>query len=250
MNNGWIKLYRKSLENIIFTNEKGWKIWTWCLLKSCHKKEEFFIGRQKIDLTSGQFVTGRDKMASELSMSGSTAWWWLLELEKQGYLNIKKTTKYSIITILKWREHQDVDNKSYNRKTTDEQQIDTYKNDKNVKNDKKEEISIAKSDDFANRINPLIELFKEVNPNYTELYKITTQRNALLWLLKKHGPEKIEQVIRALPKIIYNKYSPVITTPLQLKNKLAQLVAFVRQKSNTKSQVAPAFNEIIETDRG
>ena len=106
----------------------------------------------------------------------------------------------------------------------------------------------ANSHEFADKINGLIKLFELVNPNFTELYANTTQRNALLWLIKKHGPPKMEEVIKALPHIMYEhpdkKYAPTITTPLQLKNKLANLVAFVKQRGVAKSQVAPAFNEI------
>ncbi len=113
----------------------------------------------------------------------------------------------------------------------------THKKDTNKKN-----TNIAKSNDFADKINPLIELFKEVNPNYTELYKNITQRKALSWLVEKHGAEKIKEVIIALPKIICEKYSPTITTPLQLKNKLPELIVFVR-KNRAKSIIAPVFQK-------
>lgn len=112
--------------------------------------------------------------------------------------------------------------------------------DTHIKNTHKKNTNIAKSSDFADKINPLINLFKEVNPNYTELFRNTTQRNALTWLVEKHGLEKIQEVIIALPKFICEKYAPTITTPLQLKNKLADLVAFVR-KNGKRSLVAPVF---------
>lgn len=116
----------------------------------------------------------------------------------------------------------------------------------NRKNTNKKNTNIANSSEFADKVNYFIKLFEPINPNYTELYKNTTQRNTLLWLIEKHGPEKIEQILKALPKIIYQKYAPSITTPLQLKNKLAQLVVFVRQRGPAKSMVAPAFNEISQ----
>ena len=137
MNNGWIKLHRKILVNPIFSSEKGFKIWIWCLLKATHNGNEFYLGRKKIELKQGQFVFGRDIASKELKMSGSTVWWWVSQLEVDRYINIKKTSKYSIITILNWKKYQGVDNKPNNKWTTDRQQIDTIKNVKNVNNVKK-----------------------------------------------------------------------------------------------------------------
>ena len=96
---------------------------------------------------------------------------------------------------------------------------------------------LAKSGDFAKEISSIIGLFKGINPNWTELYKNKTQRDALGWLIGKHGFKDIVRLIRSLPKFIYEKYAPVITTPLQLKNKLAEYVAFVR-KSEKKPSLA------------
>src|SRR3990167_8154036 len=46
----------------------------------------------------------------------------------------------------------------------------------------KDNNTLANSSEFADKVNPLIEMFKEINPNYTTLFANTTQRNALIWL--------------------------------------------------------------------
>lgn len=121
--------------------------------------------------------------------------------------------------------------------------------DTNTKNTHKKNTNIANSSEFADKVNGLIKLFEPVNPNFTILFENTTQRNTLIWLMKKHGYQKVHDVIKALPEIIFRQYAPTITTPLQLKNKLGDLVAFVqKERSKTKSQVAPAFNEITKNN--
>jgi hypothetical protein len=112
--------------------------------------------------------------------------------------------------------------------------IDKIRIDKNIY---KDITSIAKPEGFAD-LNSLIGLFKEVNPNFTELYKNKTQRSALNWLVEKHGLEKIKEVILSLPKIIGEKYAPTITTPLQLKNKLPELIVFVKKQKSSVPAVA------------
>jgi hypothetical protein len=80
-------------------------------------------------------------------------------------------------------------------------------------------------------LNPLIELFKEVNPSYKRLYSNTTQRACLGRLVKENGLEKIEWVLKVLPKTNTMQYFPVITTPQQLENKFGQLKAmFLKEK--------------------
>ncbi|MHB8482785.1 MAG: hypothetical protein ACYDBV_08655 [Nitrospiria bacterium] len=81
-------------------------------------------------------------------------------------------------------------------------------------------------------INELIELFKPINPSYAQFYKIIPQRQSLERLLEQHGVEKTRRLIEALPKVIGEKYAPRITTPVQLENKLGDLLVFIKQKGN------------------
>lgn len=133
MQNGWIKLHRKLLANSIFSSEKGLKIWIWCLLKANHKSNDIFVGRQKVSLLQGQFAFGRKKASQELEMSASTVWFWMLTLESNTYIDIKRTSKYSIVTINKWKEYQLIDSQVVQKKCDKSATKDTNKNVKNVK---------------------------------------------------------------------------------------------------------------------
>ena len=102
MEQGWVKLHRKLLESLTFENEKCLKIWIWCLLKTNHKDKKCLIGRQKIVVKKGQFIMGSIKSSEKLQLAKSTLWYWLEFLEKEGQVEIKKTNKYSVITIKNW----------------------------------------------------------------------------------------------------------------------------------------------------
>ena len=52
-------------------------------------------------------------------------------------LNIKTYSKFSIVTVSNWTEYQQDEQQVNNRRTTDEQQVNTDKNVKNDKNEKK-----------------------------------------------------------------------------------------------------------------
>lgn len=84
-------------------------------------------------------------------------------------------------------------------------------------------------------INPIIELFKEVNPNYKTFYSNKTQRSSLERMLKEFGEEKLCATIRALPNYIYKPYAPKITSPLELEKNLGKLIAFVKSEDNSNN---------------
>jgi len=81
----------------------------------------------------------------------------------------------------------------------------------------------------------LIDKFKQVNPSYQKLFANKTQRAALERLVKQHGFDKIKWAIEVLPKTNRIKYAPTICTPLQLEEKLGNLIAFVQKE---RSEIA------------
>jgi len=80
-------------------------------------------------------------------------------------------------------------------------------------------------------VNDLISYFEPINPTFSDLFKRKNQREAIIWLVDKYGVEKTGNMIKSLPKIIGMPYAPRITTPLQLKEKLGQLIAFMKQEN-------------------
>ena len=142
---GWIKVHRRLKESAVFGDPDLLKLWLLCLLKATHKPREVVIEKQVVRLEPGQFVTGRFELEKEYNdgvpnrkkISASTLQRWLRKLETWQMLNIKTYSKFSIVTVSNWTEYQQDEQQMNNKWTTDEQQVDTDKNDKNGKNDKK-----------------------------------------------------------------------------------------------------------------
>lgn len=109
---GWIKLYRKLLESPIFTSEKGLKIWVWCMLKATHNGYKQYVGRSLVVLKPGEFVFGRKAASGELRIPPTTIYDWIDFLQNDGYIDIKKTNKYSVISINNWSNYQASDIKT------------------------------------------------------------------------------------------------------------------------------------------
>lgn len=147
---GYIKLYRQTLNSAIWQDPYYLKLWMYCLMKASHKKREYLLGNDMIELNEGEFVTGRNSLEEDLNkgmkpkqkLSESTWWRYLINLEKWEMLNIKKTNKYSVVTVVNWSLYQGSEQQLNNSWTTDEQQLNTNKNVKNVENVKNEKESI------------------------------------------------------------------------------------------------------------
>jgi hypothetical protein len=157
MSQGYIKLYRKIRQSPIFNDMQLYRLWTICLTEASHAERDQIIGKQTVHLQEGEFVTGRfdlmemynnglkqkDKVKGE-----KTVFRWLETLEKGGYLTIKKTNKFSIVSIDNWglyqqdngKEGPDNDHQKTNKRPSNDHQMTTNKNVKNDKNVKNEDI--------------------------------------------------------------------------------------------------------------
>nr|WP_239540114.1 DnaD domain protein [Salimicrobium jeotgali] len=137
-------MHRKILHSEIFENEKLLKVFIYCLTKASHKSTESRVGRQKVTLKPGQFIFGRKKAASELSMNESTVRDYIKILQEDSVISINTTNKYSVITVENWGIYQSNDEEHDNKITENRhqkdssltskgQQKDTYKNERELK---------------------------------------------------------------------------------------------------------------------
>jgi len=105
-------------------------LWVHLLLSANHDESEFMWNGGVLKVKSGQFVTGRKQLSAQSGIPETTVEDILSFLEREQQIRQQKTTKYRLITIVKWGQYQNSDNKA----TTKRQQADTNKNEKNEKN--------------------------------------------------------------------------------------------------------------------
>lgn len=135
---GYIKLYRKLLENPVFQNDRLLKVFIWCLLKASYKEHEQLLGLHTVQLQPGQFIYGRFKASQELKIKPSTLNDQMNTLKRLQIIDIKPNNKYSIVTLANWTLYQSneeaSDNKTDSKATTNQQQTDTNKKGKKGNN--------------------------------------------------------------------------------------------------------------------
>ncbi len=156
MSQGWISLHRKVMDNPIFSNANMLKLWILCLLKATHTEHKQLVGNQIVVLQKGQFITGRDALFNEFNkgakssevVSAVSLWRWLKKFEEWQMLNIKTTTKYSVVTVFNWVEYQQNEQQVNNKRTANEQQMITNNNVNNANKENKKDMSIQQAEQF------------------------------------------------------------------------------------------------------
>lgn len=143
MENGWIKLHRKLLENPFAHKANSFSLWVTLLLLANHKENKFMWNGKIIVIKDGQFITGRKELSKQTGIPQTTIERILEMLENGHQIEQQKTTKYRLITIVNWDEYQKVDSKVDNKRTTNGQQTDTnniVENEKNERNNIAEQV--------------------------------------------------------------------------------------------------------------
>jgi DNA-binding MarR family transcriptional regulator len=104
---GWIKLYRKLLDNPIITKDGDYlSIWIYLLLNATHDKYDTTIGDKRVTLQKGQLVTGRKSISNRLHISESKVQRILKCFENEHQIEQHMNPQNRTITIVNWSEYQ------------------------------------------------------------------------------------------------------------------------------------------------
>ena len=151
---GYVKLYRKFKENVFYKNSEAVHLWLHLLFSASFEDNVFYYKNTKIERKKGQLITGRKKLSQETGIGESTIFRLLKLFESEHQIEQQKTNKYTIITILSYDKYngneQQKEQQMNNKRTTNEQQMNTSKELKELK--KLKEINKEKKSygEFAN----------------------------------------------------------------------------------------------------
>lgn len=216
---GWIKLHRKIRDNSIFNDHQLLRLWLICLTEATHKERDQIIGKQTVHLMPGQFVTGRFQI-QELYNAGlkkddqqkgeKTVFRWLETLENGGFLTIKKTNKYSVVSIDNWgvyqgdesNDDQQIVQQMTIKRPSNDQQMTTNKNVKNVENDENDENveeGTTEPDDFRKIERAYCEIHKTFGmkpkdwPLVEQLIKKGVDADLIIEVMREKHAKKVKE---------------------------------------------------------
>lgn len=174
MGNGYIKLYRKILDNpIIMKDSEHLAVWIYLLVEATHKEMDALFKGKRITLQPGQLITGTKSIGMKLKINYLKVYRILNEFESEKQIEKQTSNRNSIITINNWCIYQDSEKQTEtllknNCKTT-ETLLKTNKNDKNDKN----------TNNGRNNIY-IVEIIDHLNLRTGLHYKTTTNKTVTL----------------------------------------------------------------------
>lgn len=146
MNNGYIKLYRKCLENEFFLEKPfdRWRAFEYLLISARYKPSRVILKGQVIELEAGQLIVSEKKLAEKWDWSRGKVRRFLSLLESLQMIQVNGTAYGTFVTIENYTKYQcdgtsDGTTDSTSDSTTDGTSDGTHiKKDKKVKKVKKD----------------------------------------------------------------------------------------------------------------
>ncbi|EUD97060.1 primosome subunit DnaD [Staphylococcus aureus M0643] len=283
---GWISIDRSIQNHWLFKEKRTFskfEAWIYLLMEANHSKAKVPIGNQIVTVERGQRLTSILTLSDLFNWSRFKVKTFLDLLESDGMLEVKTTSKYTLITIVNYDFYQSEQGRNQHQNdikptskqhqsninpTTNQQQINTNKNVKNgdnVKNGENEKKKVTAFDFFQDNGFGFITPYNLDDLNYyldsfendsdqivTASLKIAKDRNKVTWGYAKSilntwlnaNLKSIEQV-RAFEK-------------QQLESKKQNYKPFVKQSKektpkwltdSTRETKTPEVDENLEKDR-
>ena len=135
-NRGWIRMYRKSVDDPMYFEEKftRWQAWCDLLFLAAHKPNRFRIRGNKVELGVGQLAHGIRELSARWKWSAKKVQNVLKEFEEDNKISIDRHTVINIITIINYEKYQQSDTQNDTQSDTQSdtnqelKEINNYKN--------------------------------------------------------------------------------------------------------------------------
>lgn len=108
MNNGYIKLYRKCLENEFFLEKPfdRWRAFEYLLISARYKPSRVILKGQVIELEAGQLIVSEKKLAEKWDWSRGKVRRFLSLLESLQMIQVNGTAYGTLVTIENYTKYQ------------------------------------------------------------------------------------------------------------------------------------------------
>lgn len=170
---GFIKNHRKTLDNpIVCKDAEYFAIWHYLLYEAKYKPCASLFGGKKIMLKPGQLTTGRKQIAQHFNITESKVQRVLKTFESEQMIEQQTSNKNRLITIIEWEQYQmgeQQTEQSVNiHRTTTEQQLNTPKEGKKNKKERKKEIYKSLSPELQGAVDDFIEMRRKIKAPATD----------------------------------------------------------------------------------
>ena len=243
---GWIKLHRKTLENPIITKDSDYlSVWIYLLLNATHQEHDTLFKGKRITLQKGQLITGIISISKNLKINKDKVQRILKSFENDKQITQQTSNRNRLVTILNWDRYQELDKQNdkqvINKCETDDKQLITNKNVKNIKNDKN--VTTTVGDSCVDGLQKIVEFYNE-NIGLITPYGLETLEDYakempadLIILAMKKAVEADKRTIQYIRGILNNWSKKSIKTVLEAEKEDEQFKKDNKKQSRTESKL-------------
>jgi gas vesicle protein len=167
--NGWIKLHRKLFKKSFSYKPEYLSIWIYILINVNHVENEFFWNNSTMIIPAGSGIFSQKKISELFKVDRAKVGRILKFLKSEHQIEHQTYSKFTLIKVIKWEDYQKNEHENEHqvniKRTSSEHQVNTNKNVKKIKNEKKEiskEIEPTVQKDFGNEeINKILGFLKK-----------------------------------------------------------------------------------------
>lgn len=150
MHRGWLKVWRKIEDNSSWSRGIEYRGLMLTVLQKANWKSGFFQGKE---IMPGQFATSGDSLANDLKINRLKCVRMLKKLSQDGLIRVENmNNRFTLITVVNWETYQGEEKVNEqpmnNKRTTDEQPMNTIKECKKERKKKEPKQSKIDSDIF------------------------------------------------------------------------------------------------------
>lgn len=195
---GWVKIHRKIIEHCLWTDKpfsRG-QAWVDMLLMANHKDNDVFIDGKSMTIVRGSFHTSILKLSDRYGWERKKTTRFLNFLESEKMVTTTRTTHGTTVTIINYGFYQDNGQPMEQPMTQRMGQPvdngrDTNKNDKNVKNEKKDNINYQQ----------IADMYNNTCVSFPKLVKLSdTRKKAIKARLKTYNIEDFQKLFEMAEK--------------------------------------------------
>ncbi|EOQ18640.1 hypothetical protein [Bacillus cereus] len=250
---GFIKDYRQELESDIWLMPPMYhRVWQWLKYQVNHRDNEIPMrDGSKLNIKRGQHLTSVRNIAQSVGYYEGAKWKEpnpktisaiLVWLEKQGMISLDRgqgNRQYTLITLLNWDLYQDRNSQGNSKYTADgegrEHLVDINKNEKNVKNEKKNTSRLKYEISDMENAKLLFQLMLENNENCKEP-NLESWANEMRLMRErdKRTEEQIQYVMKWSQRDPFWKTN--ILSPSKLRKQFDQLIMRIKEEREKRKK--------------
>ena len=127
---GWLKIHRSILEWEWYGDANVKILFFHCLLRANHKPSRW----KGNNIETGSFITSYPGLSKETGLTVRQVRYALVKLEKTNELTVKRTNKFSVVSLTNWSKYQVREEKVAVKCQSNGSQVAPDKNERNVRN--------------------------------------------------------------------------------------------------------------------